>query len=288
VERPKWEQDALDFLTKVEAGEYPFWSLGLGPRVDQRMGGLEQGHFTVIAAPNKRGKTALVVNMVHAALMSEEKPKVLVFTTETTGLWFAMKVAGRHLGFDVSRLRRKNCDVTTEEFTKLRNAVSAVVDVGLIMEDVQLPPAHVVEDWIAEYNPDLVFLDHFQRMDGENESEVVGNKKLAQKLKGMAVNYNCCVVCMSQARKDPGWSVVRDGIWEYDLDKMRTAWTNEIQAEADKLVFWDWLKESHPNQGHLIYHSLRDYPSDGYTELFVDMEKMYINEQPPPAIGEPV
>jgi KaiC/GvpD/RAD55 family RecA-like ATPase len=252
------------------------------------MGGLEPEHLTVIAATNKAGKTTLVANSVFHCLQTGVK--ALVISTETTNKYMVYRVAARLRGMDLSRLRKR--EFSTEEYVLLRDTVRSIADVAeegstLIIEDAAYPCIELIEDLVAMHSPDIVYVDHFQRLNPEHESAAQGYKRVAQVLKGTAVENVCAVVCMSQVGLTDGWATERDGVWEYDFTKMRTRWTNEIQGEADKLIFWHWLRGAYPNTGHLIYHSLRDYPSDGYSELYIDMSKMYINEAPPAVAGEP-
>lgn len=272
-------QETRLYLSDLLKGERRAYSLGLGQDADSRSGGLEPEHLTVVAGQNKDGKTSLSVNTVYAALNADVN--TLVITTEVSAKWYIYRLVSRITGVPLTKLRTGR--LTTEETEDFKAGLEALRESPFHVADRPRCTLGMVREAIEEHCPAIAVVDHFQRLDPETSEIAVGYKRVAQGLKELAVSYKTAMLVLSQVVVADGWCSPVDGDFLYDITKMRTRWTNEIQGEADKLMFFHNIGRQmpvYPNRGHLIYHSMRDYPSEGYSPLYVDLETQYINGSP--------
>lgn len=266
-------EEAAKYLDLLQKGNVPRYTFGWGKEVDVRTGGMEPENLIVVAGGNKQGKTLAAVNTVYANL--EAARRVLVVTTEISAKWYLYRVASRSLGISLARIRQGS--LTSQEYSQVVHELSRFST--LTIGDHPHCRFKDIEKDVETNKPDIVVIDHFQRLDPEAHSEASGYKKISQLLKQLAVTYRIPVLVLSQTHLDDGWVKYENGHYEYDHTKMRTRWTNELHGEADKVLYLNNLGFSLQSKGvHIIYHSMRDYPSGGFTPLDIQEEVQYLGE----------
>lgn len=258
-------EDAAQYLTKAFNEDLTFFTFGWGREIDERTMGIEPENLVIVGGDTKAGKTTHAVNTVGRNIQAGHK--VLVFTTEVTSKQYIIRLACWATGISIVQVR-KNA-LTTEQKSLLFKAIYRLRE-GRLLAVVDRPFGTIsdLEDAVYETEPNLVVVDHLQRLNPEHEQFAVGYKYISQRLKQIAVQNEIGVLTLSQIRLQPEWfSVSESGHFHYELNKMSTAWTKEPLGEGDKILFLHNLGRDIPQYngfGNIIYHSLRDYESGGY------------------------
>lgn len=261
-------------------------TFGWVPELDERIGGLEPENLVVVAGENKAGKTTHAVNTVFANASAGKQ--VLVVTTEVSAKWYLFRLVCRALGYSLGDIKRgvldnKQSFEVFKQLERFRNFPIRVADFPhCTYEDIRRE--------VESTNPDLVVVDHFQRLDPWNENIAQGYKTLAQNLKQLAVTHSVPIMVLSQVFLSEGWFEYRQGSFQYTIQLMRTKWTNELHGEADKVLYLHNLGSYMPaykGVGHVILHSLRDYEAGGgYIPVHLDYNKQYVGVKPNDEPGE--
>lgn len=270
--------DAASYFEKLCRGEVEGRSFGWGREVDEITLGAHPEQLIVIGGENKAGKSTFAVNTLAANL--NQGMRTLYVTTELTQKWIEYRLVCRKLGISMWQIRKARTRLTSEQKQDVFRYLAGLEDAPLYILDSPYAPFAEVERVVQKWEPDMVIIDHFQRMDHEDDSIPVGYRRLAQRLKQMAVKYEVPVMVLSQVRLEPDWFSFDGSEFTYILQKMRTEWTNSLHGEADMVMYLHNLERSRLPQFrgtvNLIYHSMRDLPSEGYTPVEVELDKQRV------------
>lgn len=271
--------EALDFLEKAQRGEHTAYSFGWGQRVDQTIVGLEREHLTVVGGSNKSGKSIHSLNTVYHNIRAGYK--VLYVPTEMSAKNIIIRLGCRKLGI-LLRNTKVRGGLSPDEVYELNKEIMRLNKAPLVVLDETYPTYELVERYVEKHSPEIVVIDHFQRMNPENDNTAMGYRDLAQRLKHLAVAYHVPVLVMSQVNYKEGWCErLEDGTFQYTFQLMGTRWTNELHGEADKVLYLHNVGRDFPDLrgvGHVIYHSIRDYDADGYSAVRLDYNKLLVTD----------
>lgn len=280
-------QRALDRFEAIQQGEQKLsYTFGWGPDVDNRILGLEPEQLVVVGGPNKSGKSIHGLNTVYHNIRAGHK--VLYFPTEMSGAAIVSRLVCRKLGIELRDYKTKGA-LTPEQQQSVLREIKNLQQAPLVIVDDPYPDYEMVEGFVQKHSPEIVVIDHFQRMNPGNKSLPEGYRDLAQKLKHLAMTYKVPVLVMSQVNYADGWCELKeDGSFDYTIQLMNTRWTNELHGEADKVLYLHNVGRDYPmykGQGHIIYHSIRDYDADGYSRVNLDFNRLYVGPRWKQEIG---
>ncbi len=277
-------EEAFEYFKRLSKGEEGM-SFGWGEEVDDKTLGAEPEQMIVLGGESKAGKTTFAINTL--ATNVGAGVRCLYVTAELSAKWILYRLVCRELGFTMKQVWKPKRYMTREERRMFARGLMEYPSDDLYVFDPHYRTFSSIEDAVDRFAPDLVFIDHFQRLDPQNENLPRGFRDLAQQLKQLAVESECAIVVLSQVKLDAGGPKVQgwqdfDGTnFTYTLHKMRTGWTNELHAEADKVLYLHnlgrYYKEFKGLQ-NVIYHSLRDLPSEGYSTVKVDFATQRVGE----------
>lgn len=222
-------------------------STGLS-ELDERTSGWQPGELVILAARPSMGKTALALNFVESAIMSQSKP-ALVFSMEMPADSLVMRMLSSIGRIDQGRIR--NGSLTQEDWPKLEMAARKIKDKKLFIDDTAgLTPNEVrarVKRVAREHgNPSLIMIDYIQLMHvgGNSEGRTQEVSEISRSMKALAKEYECPVIALSQLNrgveqrpnKRPMSSDLREsGAIEQDADVIlfiyRDEYYNEDSAE---------------------------------------------------------
>ncbi len=215
--------------------------------LNQKTSGWQAGELIVLAARPSMGKTALALNFVESALLTQAKP-VLVFSLEMPADSLVVRLLSSIGRIDQSNIRTGK--LTEEDWPKLEAAARKLKDKPLFIDDTAgLTPAEVrarIRKITREHgNPGLIMIDYLQLMHvaGNSDGRTQEISEISRSMKALAKEYNCPVICLSQLNrgvesrpnKRPMNSDLREsGAIEQDADVILFIYRDEYYNEESQ------------------------------------------------------
>ena len=216
------------------------------------------------------GKTAFAMNMVEHATLHQDRP-VLVFSLEMPASSLIMRMLSSIGKIDATRMRSGN--LVEDDWPRLSSAAQRLKDRPLFIDDsagitpiemrsrikqftrervdqlrqkwqgehgADTPPD--IEDLYEQAQPGMIMVDYLQLMNGTNAAEgrVQEISQISRELKGLAREYNCPVIALSQLsrnveqrpNKRPVNADLREsGAIEQDADVIAFIYRDEVYNE---------------------------------------------------------
>ena len=257
--------ERLDELFKNDTG----LSTGFSD-LDSMTSGWQKSDLVIIAGRPSMGKTAFAMNMVEHATLHQDRP-VLVFSLEMPASSLIMRMLSSIGKIDATRMRSGN--LVEDDWPRLSSAAQRLKDRPLFIDDsagitplemrsrikqftrervdqlrqkwqgehgADTPPD--VEDLYEQAQPGMIMVDYLQLMNGTNSAEgrVQEISQISRELKGLAREYNCPVIALSQLsrnveqrpNKRPVNADLREsGAIEQDADVIAFIYRDEVYNE---------------------------------------------------------
>lgn len=237
--------------------------------LNQRTSGWQPGEMVILAARPSMGKTALALNFVEAAIMTQPKP-ALVFSMEMPADSLVMRMLSSVGRIDAGKLR--DGSLTEEDWPKLSSAVAKIKDKALYIDDTpgltpqevrarvkrvtrshqmelqQKNPNMPLEELERLSKPGLVMLDYLQLMQvaGKSEGRTQEISEISRSLKALAKEYECPVIALSQLNRGveqrPNKRPMNSDLRE----------SGAIEQDADVILFIyrdEYYNEDSPDKG---------------------------------------
>lgn len=192
--------------------------------LDGRTSGWQSGEMIILAARPSMGKTALALNFIESAIMTDDRP-ALVFSMEMPADSLVMRMLSSVGRIDQGKIR--NGALTEEDWPKLSNAVAKLKDKPLFIDDTpgltpqevrarvkrvvrghqmelqQKFPDMALEELEAKSNPSVIMIDYLQLMQvaGQSEGRTQEISEISRSLKAIAKEYSCPVIALSQLNR---------------------------------------------------------------------------------------
>jgi len=173
--------------------------------LNEKTAGWQPGELIVLAARPSMGKTALALNFVEAALMTQEKP-VLVFSLEMPADSLVMRMMSSIGRIDQSGMRSGR--LNEDDWPKLDLAVRKLKDKKLFIDDTPgLSPTEMkarTRRLVREHGaPAMIMVDYLQLMSlsGFSEGRTQEISEISRSMKALARDYECPVICLSQLNR---------------------------------------------------------------------------------------
>ena len=212
--------------------------------LDEMTSGLQASDLIIVAARPSMGKTTFAMNIVENVVMKTNKP-VLVYSMEMPSESLVMRMLASLGRIDQTKIRNGKLD--EEDWPKLSAAVSKLKDRPLFIDDTAaLSPAEVRSRArkIQREHGDIgmIMLDYLQLMQiqGFTDGRTQEISEISRSLKGIAKEFNCPVVALSQLNrgleqrpnKRPINSDLREsGAIEQDADIIAFIYRDEVYNE---------------------------------------------------------
>ena len=219
-------------------------------KLDEMTSGLQKSDLIIVAARPSMGKTTFAMNLVENALLSSELP-MLVFSMEMPANQLMMRMLSSVGRIDQTRMRTGRLE--DEDWPKLSAAVTKLKDKALFIDDTPaLTPTEVrsrARKIVREHGGiGMIMLDYLQLMKvagTSSEGRTAEISEISRSLKGIAKEFECPVVALSQLNraleqrpnKRPINSDLREsGAIEQDADVIMFIYRDEVYNEesADK------------------------------------------------------
>lgn len=211
--------------------------------LDKKLGDVEPGCLTVVAARPAMGKTTMLQVIANHIAVVQKKP-VLIMSGEMPKEQIAMRLCCAIAPADIGLVRNDPLKLPKDEFTAYTNAVVMLKEVPMQINDTSRPSiANVRESMRKMKNKygslGAVFIDYLQIMKTTKQfaREDLKIAYFTGELKAMAKEFDCVVVLLSQLNRElekrpnkrPMMSDLREsGAIEQDADQIVFLYRDEI------------------------------------------------------------
>lgn len=169
--------------------------------LDKLTWGLYPGCLHVWTAYSQTGKTAIALKS--AVMNAKAGKRVLFFPTESNKFEVQDRICTMFGNINGQKFVEGNFD--PEELQRIKHIKSRLDDMDFFVCDVPRPSLSDIEAWINKYNPDIVYIDFFQRCNfsggtpGENWQQV---RNFAQSIKDIAKLRDIPILVLSQVNSE--------------------------------------------------------------------------------------
>lgn len=174
-------------------------------QLDEKTSGWQNGELIILAARPSMGKTALALNFIESAILTQNKP-ALVFSLEMPADSLIMRMLSSMGRIDQGRIR--NGKLAEDDWPKLEVAARKLKDKKLFIDDTAgLTPNEVrarVRRLVREHGePGIIMLDYLQLMHvaGSKDGRTQEISEISRSMKALAKEYNCPVIALSQLNR---------------------------------------------------------------------------------------
>ena len=195
--------DRIDELFNMK-GEMTGLSTGFRD-LDEMTSGLQPSDLVIIAGRPSMGKTTFAMNLVEHAVIASDRP-VMVFSMEMPAESLMLRMLSSLGRIDQTRVRTGQLE--DEDWPRLTSAVNLLKDKQLFIDDTAaLSPNEMrsrIRRVVREHgNIGLVMIDYLQLMQipGFSENRTGEISEISRSLKGMAKEFGCPVVALSQLNR---------------------------------------------------------------------------------------
>jgi replicative DNA helicase len=244
-------KQAVDKIDELFSSDSAITGITTGfEKLDEMTSGLQKSDLIIVAARPSMGKTTFAMNLVENALMKSDLP-MLVFSMEMPANQLMMRMLSSVGKIDQTRIRTGKLE--EEDWPKLSSAVTKLKDKLLFIDDTAaLTPTEVrsrARKIVREHGAiGMIMLDYLQLMKVAgtgSEGRTAEISEISRSLKGIAKEFECPVVALSQLNraleqrpnKRPINSDLREsGAIEQDADVIMFIYRDEVYNEesADK------------------------------------------------------
>jgi replicative DNA helicase len=213
--------------------------------IDDMTMGFQPGDLIIVAGRPSMGKTSFAMNIAESAVIAGDKP-VLVFSMEMPADSLIMRMLSSLGRIDQTKIR--SGQLSDEDWPRLTSAVTLLNDKPLFVDDsAALTPNEIRSRArrLAREHGDigLIVIDYLQLMQvsGSGENRATEISEISRSLKGIAKEFRCPVVALSQLNrsleqrpdKRPIMSDLREsGAIEQDADVILAIYRDEVYNEG--------------------------------------------------------
>ena len=265
-------KEAVNRLDELFKSDSDITGLSTGfSDLDKMTSGLQNSDLVIIAGRPSMGKTAFAMNIVEQTALNQDRP-VLVFSLEMPANQLVVRMLSSLGKIDQTRMRSGN--LLEDDWPRLSSAAQKLKKASLYIDDTAgISPFEMknrikkfireeverirselpkdtdlsMDEIVNKSQPSLIVVDYLQLMNGTNASEgrVQEISQISRELKGLARDYECPVIALSQLsrnveqrpNKRPVNADLREsGAIEQDADVVTFIYRDEIYNEdsADK------------------------------------------------------
>ena len=212
--------------------------------LDDKTSGWQKSDLVIVAARPSMGKTTFAMNAVEHAVLHQDKP-VIVFSMEMPAESLILRVLSSVGRIDQTRIR--NGKLEQDEWDKLTIAVKKLKGRPLFIDDTPSLSTAEMRARVRRLHREhgdiaLIMVDYLQlmRVPGNGEGRTSEISEISRTLKGIAREFNCPVIALSQLNrslenrpnKRPINSDLREsGAIEQDADVILFIYRDEVYNE---------------------------------------------------------
>ncbi len=217
--------------------------------LDDKTSGLQAGDLIIVAGRPSMGKTTFAMNLVENAVLRSDKA-VLVYSLEMPAESLIMRMLSSLGRIDQTKVRSGRLE--DDDWPRLTSAVNLLNDRKLFIDDTAgITPSEMrarTRRLVREHGDlGLIMVDYLQLMQiggkgGENRTNEI--TEISRNLKGLAKEFNCPVVALSQLNRSleqrPNKRPINSDLRE----------SGAIEQDADVIMFVYRDEVYHPESEH--------------------------------------
>lgn len=228
----------LDMLLKHEIQNYNWkWNF---PKLNERLGGLGPGIFTVIAARPNVGKTGCWVSLTFGpGGWVDQGAKVHVLCNEEPAFKTLLRGVCARVGFSLQTIK-ENPDNFKSQVADLKNKV--------FIKDISTFTINELEAYCEDKDIDILIVDQLDKLGGINSNNTTeALQKLYERMRLIAKKNNLAAIAITQA------AASAEGKLYFGSDKLNNSKTGKA-GEADIILCIGAYPrdEGHPDDGFRI------------------------------------
>ena len=218
--------------------------------IDDMTSGMQPSDLIIIAGRPSMGKTAFMMNIAEAAVISDGAP-VLVFSMEMPSDSLVMRMLSSLGRIDQSKIRTGQ--LGDDDWPRLTSAVTLLSDKPLFIDDTPALTPNEIRSRARRVAREhgklgMILIDYLQlmRVAGNSENRAGEISEISRSLKAIAKEFDCPLIAGSQLNrgleqrpdKRPVMSDLREsGAIEQDADVIMAIYRDEVYHEdAEKGV----------------------------------------------------
>jgi len=234
---------AVKRIETLYATRNPITGLATGfDDLDKKTAGLQPSDLIIVAGRPSMGKSALMMNMVEHALMTDQPGAVLAFSLEMPSDQIVMRMLSSLGRIDQTRMRTG--DMHDDDWPRFTSAVSQLKDKALFIDDSPALTPNEVRTRARRIAREagglkLIVVDYLQLMRGNEKADNRTGEisEISRSLKAIAKEMRCPLVAGSQLNrglesrndKRPLMSDLREsGAIEQDADLILMIYRDEV------------------------------------------------------------
>jgi replicative DNA helicase len=235
--------------------------------LDDLLGGFQKSDLSILAARPSVGKTALALDMMRHAALTEKKT-VAFFSLEMSKTQIMDRLLGMQSGIPFWEIRTGR--LSDKKFMKLADTMGELADANIFIDDQAGQHINALRTKARrlsmERGLDIIFVDYLQLMHGNSkESRTLEVGEISQGLKNIAKELDIPVVGLSQLSR----AIEQRQSRRPQLSDLRES--GSIEQDADVVMFIDreeiWDPETeNKGTGELIVAKHRNGPT-GFVKL---------------------
>lgn len=213
----------LDALEDLYRNKRKHTGLRTGfPWLDDQTSGLQPGDLVVLAARPGVGKTSMAINIMEYALThtpgkEDGKRPIVLFSMEMPGVQIMRRLLSSLASVNLRHMR--DGKLTETDWGHIKNAATRINEVALYVDSSSVLNAGKVRHRVRRVknihrgeDPALIVIDYLQLMssvtgqDGREENRNQEISKITRSLKGLAKEFRCPVLLLSQLSRNPQYS----------------------------------------------------------------------------------
>lgn len=249
--------------------------------LDAMTDGLHKSDLVIVAARPAMGKTSFSMNLVEAAIKDDNPKPAIVFSMEMSAEQLMLRLLSARGRIDQGNLKRGT--LTENEWKGLSAAVEYLNDKPIYIDDTPALTPTEIRSRVRRIEREhggvgLVMVDYLQLMQvsGRSEGRTAEISEISRSLKGLAKEFNCPVVALSQLNraleqrpnKRPVMSDLREsGAIEQDADIIMFIYRDEIYNENTEF----------PGQAEIIIGKHRSGPTGTVKLAFIGKHTRFDN-----------
>ncbi len=243
--------------------------------MDKAIWGYNRGELYIVCGKPNAGKSIFMV--IGTIINAKAGKRPLICSTETSANKLINRIMIHEYGIESPHFR--NGQFTEKEIQILREtALPQFSQLPLTICDNMSLGIKDIEKLVKKYNPDMLFVDYFQRCKFNNDSHFCATE-FAKSLKNIARNHNIPVIVGTQVNARKVWSKEKGMLIDCDVSSGDVRTTQGLWHEADVSIILNTRRNLETNQ-MVVKISVDKAKDADYVTIYLRFDKQLLRYYP--------